>query len=113
MIRLVFLKKDRSFFLLQFLVLETVHFSNIHRPHFNDDENEKTEEQGEWRAARLAQSVPHLLFAFQHHLGRALWPVCEEGQCRNDDHRHEDDQIPPTNVLRMRSSVMTCNVDFV
>ena len=54
MIRLVFLKKDRSFFLLQFLVLETVHFSNIHCPHFNDDENEKTEEQGEWRAARLA-----------------------------------------------------------
>ena len=98
-------------FFLKLLVLETVHLGDIDCPRFDDDEDEKTEEEGKRGSTRLAHGIPHLLVPLEHHLSRALWPVREEGESTDDDDGDEQDEVSPSHVLCVKGSAHVDNVN--
>ena len=49
---------------VEFFEAKTVHFCDIHCPDLNNDNDEKTEKEGEGRSARATHGVPYFLFSF-------------------------------------------------
>lgn len=84
---------------VEFFETKTVHFSNIHCPDLNNDDDEKTEEEGKGRSAGSAHSIPHFLFSFHGQFGGAFRPVREERQGDYDDKCDYSDHISPSHIL--------------
>ena len=84
---------------MKLLVLETIHFSDVDCPCFDNDKDEKTEEEGKRGSTRFAYRIPHLLLPLKYHLSRALWPVREKGESTDDDDGDEQDEVSPSHVL--------------